>query len=531
MKKIKYLLVALIVATSSLLMTSKVSAASSDDRLIINDPLNVWSVDIVNYVVQLKTTWSEDAKKSFELKTSNGYLISNLNAKIEFSGMLMGEANVESTGNVISNNSSGSYMYNNEHIVPFTTPPGFSITITFKLIPDPNAPVIPVPTERPAISGQDTVINNVDSPYTESEIRAIAIKKVTDAYDGDITDLVVVTEDNYTASKNKVGTFTITYSVTNSSNLTSTFIVNVLNRDFVNPVITGEPTSTVSYKTKVTNEDIIAKYSANDNYDGVIGLVITSSNYEANKLGTFTFRLQAKDSSGNTAVATHTLNVIDDIAPVITDTQEGTIQVSFLKKLSNSELLFGLSATDEIDGELTSKIKIIENQLTDKKGVYSVIYEVSDNANNKTTYERRYEVISTEVPIFYVSRNLISIEDANRMTTEQLALIISNYHNIEMKSFEVITNDYETNEATTGEYLLSMKIVDVNDQEHIFDNYKINVFNKSNLPKENEEPKAKTIWQKIADFFVNLWNGIKAFFKWLRKILAAPFKWVISLFK
>ncbi|WP_232034265.1 hypothetical protein, partial [Haploplasma axanthum] len=76
-----------------------------------------------------------------------------------------------------------------------------------------------------------------------------------------------------------------------------------------------------------------------------------------------------------------------------------------------------------------------------------------------------------------------------------------------MKSFEVITNEYLNNEETPGQYLLSMKIVDTNNETHEI-NRMIRVFNESELPKENEEPKAKNNMAKIADFFIWIFNNI-----------------------
>jgi len=61
--------------------------------------------------------------------------------------------------------------------------------------------------------------------------------------------------------------------------------------------------------------------------------------------------------------------------------------------------LEGVTATDAEDGDLTNKIKVIENTVnTEKIGTYKVVYEVADKNNKITTKEIKVEVIENNVP-------------------------------------------------------------------------------------------------------------------------------------
>ncbi|AKE38559.1 Concanavalin A-like lectin/glucanases superfamily [Corynebacterium camporealensis] len=56
------------------------------------------------------------------------------------------------------------------------------------------------------------------------------------------------------------------------------------------------------------------------------------------------------------------------------------------------DLLEGITATDEEDGDITDRIRVIGNVDTSKPGTYSVSYEVSDSAGNQTIASRVVEV-------------------------------------------------------------------------------------------------------------------------------------------
>lgn len=88
----------------------------------------------------------------------------------------------------------------------------------------------------------------------------------------------------------------------------------------------------------------------------------------------------------------------DQNIPVYTSTLENTpptISCSDTEVPINSvfDIMTGVSATDIEDGNITSKIKVVSNNLdTSKIGVYTVIYEVTDSSNTKTTKTRKITV-------------------------------------------------------------------------------------------------------------------------------------------
>ena len=87
--------------------------------------------------------------------------------------------------------------------------------------------------------------------------------------------------------------------------------------------------------------------------------------------------------------------VIDRVAPVI-ELAAGALselKLNWNKDASQKFLMDGIIASDDIDGDLTSEVKITHEINNRKYGTYVVKYEVSDEAGNTAYFERNVEVI------------------------------------------------------------------------------------------------------------------------------------------
>ena len=338
---------------------------------------------------------------------------------------------------------------------------------------------------KPAISGVDTIINNVSNPYTLEEIKEYANLKSFDEYDGDITNKIKIKEDTYSNNKNILGTFYLLFESTNSYGLSTEYKLLIYNKDFDKPVISGPDSTTISYKNELNIEELLNKFTVSDNYDKNLKINIESNNYQKNKVGTYDIILSASDSSANKEEFIHKVLCVDDIKPYFKDNTNGVIELNFKDEINNDILLTNLEAYDEIDGNITSKIKIISNTI--KEGIignYTVIYEVTDKNNNKETYERKFNIITTTYPTFYVSKNLISIENINKLSTDDIVTIISNYENIKVKKYEILENEYLGNENKIGIYKIKLKITNEHDEDIIYTR-DINVFEKKEENNNN----------------------------------------------
>ncbi len=119
---------------------------------------------------------------------------------------------------------------------------------------------------------------------------------------------------------------------------------------------------------------------ANDSRDGNLTPKIAVSNpVNVSEVGVYTVAYEVKDAAGNRATITRTVKVVDTTAPIITILGNSTSTV----ELNSNYTDFGATATDNYDGDVTSKI-IVSNPVNIKAaGSYNVTYDVEDAAGNK----------------------------------------------------------------------------------------------------------------------------------------------------
>ncbi len=189
-----------------------------------------------------------------------------------------------------------------------------------------------VDTKKPVITiiGDTPMTIEVGSTFTDPGATA------TDNYDGNVTVTAAGTVD-----ANTVGTYTLTYTATDSSNntLSDTRTVNVVDTTPPNLLLNGDAPMTIDVGSTFTDPGA----TATDNYDDNV-TVTTAGTVDANTVGTYTLTYTATDSNDNTTSDTRTVNVIDPSVPtiIITSSTNGVIDGSITNH-STIELTFTTS--------------------------------------------------------------------------------------------------------------------------------------------------------------------------------------------
>lgn len=167
--------------------------------------------------------------------------------------------------------------------------------------------------------------------------------------------------------------------------------------DTIAPVITLNGSSTVQLNVGDTYNEQGA--TATDNVDGnLTSAIVISGSVNTTIAGTYIRRYNVTDSAGNAAaevVRTITVNSAptDNIAPVITLNGNSTIQLT--EGDAYTEL--GATATDNVDGNLSSSIIISGSVNTSLVGTYYKQYNVSDSAGNSADEVVRTIVVNKAV--------------------------------------------------------------------------------------------------------------------------------------
>lgn len=203
----------------------------------------------------------------------------------------------------------------------------------------------------------------------------------------DITDKVKIVEN---IDNKKTGKYNVKYEVpTILGNYMINQEVNIV--DTIPPEIKldGDTSYKQSYKTEYTEPG----FTATDNYDGDLTekVQITKEDIDEN---TYNLIYEVQDSSGNKSFTKRNIIVIDDVEPILKLNGQANMRVVLNSKYNEK----GATATDEIDGDLTSKIDISGSVDTSKVGIYTITYNVKDNSGNEVTKARRVEVYEKTEP-------------------------------------------------------------------------------------------------------------------------------------
>ncbi len=238
----------------------------------------------------------------------------------------------------------------------------------------------------PVISGvQDTKILVGDEFDVLKGITAF------DNNDGNITSSIKV---EGSVNTNKAGTYKVTYSVADTAGNIAKAIRKITVIDNVKPVISGVEDLTINFGEKF---NALEGVTASDNSDGDITTEIkVEGTVNTNKAGIYELIYSVADASGNSVTEVRKITVIDHIKPVITGVENLTIGL-----YTKFDILEGVLATDNNDGDITSSIQTSGSVDTNTEGSYVITYKVTDAAGNNTEVERTITV--EKIPVSSIS--------------------------------------------------------------------------------------------------------------------------------
>ncbi len=220
--------------------------------------------------------------------------------------------------------------------------------------------------------------------YSGSDAQTIkALLTAHDNYDGDVTNKITISDDGFSENKDKVGTYYVTYSVSDNSQNITYFTVSVVVTDGKAPEITGD--DLISSDKLLTDAEILSYFTAVDDVDGDITnkIYIKSNDCPGMIKGTYQIVIEVKDNGNNITTKYVGYNIYDNAAPVywISD----MIQVSSDVILTESQIV---------------KILIEMGKATNND---SIVLETNyfDNSNVKG----EYEIIARCTNEFGITRN------------------------------------------------------------------------------------------------------------------------------
>ena len=284
----------------------------------------------------------------------------------------------------------------------------------------------------------------------------------SDHEDGDVTGSVVVESSN--VDTNTVGSYQVTYRVTDSQGASSTKTITVI----VNPKmeeINWMPVISASDKVLTVGDvfNVMDGVSASDQEDGDVtgSVVVESSNVDTNTVGSYQVTYRVTDSQG--ASSTKTITVI--VNPKMEALNEVPVINAVDKILTvgdTFDLKKDVTASDAEDGNLTDKIEVIRNEVdTGKAGTYEVTYKVTDSQGAS----------STKTIMVTVNPKMESLNEVPTIKAEDKTITVGDKFNVKKDvtatdkedgdltdKIEVVKNDVDTTKP--GTYEVVYKVTD-----------------------------------------------------------------------
>ena len=217
--------------------------------------------------------------------------------------------------------------------------------------------------------------------------------------------------------------------------------------DKVPPVITllGEPEIWLNIGQNYTEPG----FTAADDLDGdLTQSVAVSGTIDSNTSGSYILTYQVKDKMQNRCEVKRIIHVGDFTAPVITLAGANRIYV----KVGETYTEPGYSASDNIDGNLTSKLTVSGHVDTSKMGRNKLTYTVADSAGNTATATRSVYVYRKQAIANPVNPGdkvvYLTFDDGPSRHTARLLEILDKYN---VKATFFVTNQFPAYQNMIGE--------------------------------------------------------------------------------
>ncbi len=149
-------------------------------------------------------------------------------------------------------------------------------------------------------------------------------------------------------------------------------------------------------------------------------VVVDRSELDMKKLGTYSVKYTLSNAKGrNTITVTRTVTVEDNTPPVITINGDTKVQ----KYIGDEYKEYGATVKDNLDGDISNKVKISGTVDMNEAGEYTILYTAQDSSGNKAQAKRTVTVrrVNSGKPVY------LTFDDGPSSNTEEILDILKEY--------------------------------------------------------------------------------------------------------
>ncbi|NLN50087.1 MAG: DUF5011 domain-containing protein [Acholeplasmataceae bacterium] len=294
----------------------------------------------------------------------------------------------------------------------------------------------------PKNSSKGVFLVDYDNKKTVAEIMNYI--SAEDDIDGDITNKIVLVEDNYTPQMHVLGNHLVTFAISDEGNNRVYYDLTVKLVDITPPVIVGPNSYNLELNVEtITLNEIKRSLQISDNYDLLDekDLIVLYDTYSANKYlaGEYTIRFLLKDSSENQTTFNVAIKVEDTTPPEITGPAE-IYRYTSDPHLMMADIISFYEALDLVDGDITDQLELSGTYENTVPGTYEILIKSTDSSGNIATKALQIHVVDGIPPVFITDEFIISFSALESMTTEDIISWLEQ-HITEGSNFKILLNE------------------------------------------------------------------------------------------
>lgn len=303
-----------------------------------------------------------------------------------------------------------------------------------------------------------------------------------DPYGNQITKNLLT--DAYSSSDKTPGTYRMVYE-TIYNHVRKKFYLDVKVFDLTKPVLSVEAPLDIPIASKWSIATIKSYVIVSDNVDDLNSsdLMVISDTYSAATTpGTYAVLLKAVDSSGNEETINVTINLVDNVPPIVYGPTSIYLYTTDTPLTSN-DIKNHFEITDAVDlSNVTITITTDEYMQTTTPGRYLVTYQAQDTQLNTTTFSVYIHVIDHQGPTFEIGSDIIERSTAELMSEEDIIDWFIQHtasQGLSVSSVSILYNEYAGREDQKGEYYVYLSYI--LDGEEVTSRVLINVDEESGI--------------------------------------------------
>ncbi|MBN2877168.1 MAG: Ig-like domain repeat protein [Bacilli bacterium] len=256
----------------------------------------------------------------------------------------------------------------------------------------------------PVFSNLGSIRATYPNTYSVNDI--LSLLSASDNYDGNLSSEITLVSDNYTANSNFIGIYEMEFSVSDSSGNIGYYTQEIEVIDEEGPIISGIESVVIGYDSILSVEDVMSNISFTDNYDNQVDLelVLEENSYSQspNQLGIYEMIFSVTDSSSNTNYHTVTIEVVDEMGPMVYF-NSSVIRTYSDMVMSLPDFTSLLINANELDQTIDYFATVTYDSYTRNASVPGV-YHITINFKSESgeSLEKDLEIQVVERPVDYV---------------------------------------------------------------------------------------------------------------------------------